>query len=128
MSEMRQFKLATGEEIICEVLEWNDDSTDLIVVRNVLEIQYIVKETFRMCTMRPYMLQQIQNEYFQTLNAMHITMDAKPAEETIASWQETCSYFLPTEEEEQTEVEEITEEEAEQILNNVLDFSKKKLH
>lgn len=128
MSEMRQFKLATGEEIICEVLEWNDDSTDLIVVRNVLEIQYIVKETFRMCTMRPYMLQQIQNEYFQTLNAMHITMDAKPAEETVESWRETCSYFLPSEEEEQTEVDEITEEEAEQILNNVLDFSKKKLH
>lgn len=33
MSEpyLRQFKLTTGEEIVCEILEWNDEETDLIV-------------------------------------------------------------------------------------------------
>lgn len=53
MSEIKQFRLTDGSEIICEVLEWNDDATDQIVIRNALEIIWMQRGDNRMCTYRP---------------------------------------------------------------------------
>lgn len=128
MSELRQFKLANGDEIVCEVIEWNDDEEEMIVIRNALEVCYIMHEGTRMCSLRPWMLQQVQNEYFQTINSGHITADAKPADETCASWKETIEYFTKSEisfgEDDADEDIELTETE-----KNILRFvPKDKMH
>ena len=68
MSEIRQFKLVDGSEIVCEVIEWNDDATDEIVIRNALVIQYMMRDDHRLCSMRPWMLQQVQNDYLQKMS------------------------------------------------------------
>ena len=126
-----QFKLTTGEEIICEILEWNDEETDLIVVRHAVEIQYIVKDSYRMCTMRPWMLQQVQNDFFQTLSANHIVADAKPAMETEANWQETVDFFLNANQLDEPSEGPINlepEDSIDEVLGKVLKFPKDKMH
>ena len=35
---LKQFKLTNGEEILCEVVEWPDETHSEILVRNVIEI------------------------------------------------------------------------------------------
>ena len=131
MSEIRQFKLVDGSEIVCEVIEWNDDTTDESVMRNALVIQYMVRDDHRLCSMRPWMLQQVQNDYLQTLNAGHITVDAKPAPETLENYEETVQ-FLQTnledlDEESLDDLIEIDEEEKDNILN-FMQSRKDKLH
>lgn len=130
MSELRQFKLANGDEIVCEVIEWNDDETDQIVVRNCLEVCYIMQENARLCTLRPWMLQQIQNEYLQTITSSHITADAQPAEETAMSWKETIEYFTKSEIDlNQGDEPENMETELTDLERKVLKFTpKNKLH
>jgi len=133
MSEpyLRQFKLTTGEEIVCEILEWNDEETDLIVIRHAVEIQYIVKDSYRMCTMRPWMLQQVQNEMFQTLSANHVVADARPALETAANWQETVDFFIDANQLDKTNegpMDLDTEDSIDDDLGKVLNFPKDKMH
>lgn len=36
--DLRQFKFANDEEIICEVVEWHDEEHDTMVVRKTLKI------------------------------------------------------------------------------------------
>ena len=129
MSELRQFKLANGDEIVCEVIEWNDDETDQIVVRNCLEVCYIMQDSARLCTLRPWMLQQIQNEYLQTISSSHITADAQPAEETVMSWKETIEYFTKSEIDLNEEEPEAMDTELTDIEKKVLKFvPKNKMH
>ena len=133
MSEpyLRQFKLTTGEEIVCEILEWNDEETDLIVIRHAVEIQYIVKDSYRMCTMRPWLLQQVQNEFFQTLSANHVVADARPALETAANWQETVDFFIDANQLDKTNegpMDLDTEDSIDDDLGKVLNFPKDKMH
>ena len=127
---LRQFKLTTGEEIVCEVLEWNDEETDLIVIRHAVEIQYIVKDSYRMCTMRPWLLQQVQNEFFQTLSANHVVADARPAMETEANWKETVDFFLDANQLQEPNEEHVKydDDEIDEVLGKVLKFPKDKMH
>lgn len=123
MSELKQFKLANGEEIVCEVIEWDNEETEQIVIRNCLEVCYIMQEGSRMCTLRPWMLQQVQNEYFQTINSGHITAEATPAQETLESWKETVEYFT---ESKLGEFDfEDSEMEVSELEKNILKFTPK---
>ena len=129
MITIRQFKLSSGDEICCEVIEWNDETTDLIVVRNCLEILYMMHEGFRVCTMRPYMLQQIHDGVFQTINSMHITIDARPTDETIKHWKEIVDYFRPNDDEAPDfKDEEIEFKDEDEDEDNIIDFPKPTYH
>lgn len=131
MSEIRQFKLVDGSEIVCEVLEWNDDESEEIVIRNALIIQYMIKDDNRLCSMRPWMLLQVQHNMVSVLNAGHITIDAHPAQETIDNYEETVK-FLQIDQEAWDEYEkDQAEEEAENLKvvteeekDNIIDFLK----
>ena len=39
--EYRQFKLTSGEEIVCEVMEWNDEAEVEILVRKAMRLTLI---------------------------------------------------------------------------------------
>ena len=131
MSEIRQFKLVDGSEIVCEVLEWNDDESEEIVIRNALIIQYMIKDDNRLCSMRPWMLLQVQHNMVSVLNAGHITIDAHPAQETIDNYEETVK-FLQIDQEAWDEYEKDQAEEEAENLNvvteeekdNIIDFLK----
>ena len=131
MSEIRQFKLVDGSEIVCEVLEWNDDESEEIVIRNALIIQYMIKDDNRLCSMRPWMLLQVQHNMVSVLNAGHITIDAHPAQETVDNYEETVK-FLQIDQEAWDEYEkDQAEEEAENLKvvteeekDNIIDFLK----
>lgn len=135
MSELRHFKLAGGDEIICEVIEWNDDESDMIVARNILEICYLMNEEGqRMCTMRPWMFQQVQNEYMQTISSSHITADAQATPEAAQSWKETIQFYVNKDidisegTDDPFDIEPGSDEEVE-ALSKILEFiPKNKLH
>lgn len=89
---VNQFKLASGDEIICEVVEWDSEENEgLIVVRNMFLIHTVETPMTRVHALRPYMCFQIGSESFQTLNLDHITVQALPSLEMLKQYQSAVS-------------------------------------
>lgn len=124
MSEIRQFKLVDGSEIVCEVLEWNDDESEEIVIRNALIIQYMIKDDNRLCSMRPWMLLQVQHNMISVLNAGHVTIDAHPAQETVDNYKETVKFLQIDQEAWDEYGKDLVEEEAAENMNVVTEEEK----
>ena len=135
---VNQFKLASGDEIICEVVEWDSEENEgLIVVRNMFSIHTIETQMTRMHALRPYMCFQMGSESFQTLSLDHITVQALPSLEMLKQYQSAVS-------QEETDTDEINKkiddyinqmreaigsEEDLEIDENIIKFpNKDKLH
>ena len=88
--EIKQFKLSSGEEIVCEVIEWPDvdeDEAD-IVVRNIFKIISIDQTVSgnRYYTFKPWMVFQDEPDMFQTINMNHIIGEANPSQKLLEQY------------------------------------------
>jgi hypothetical protein len=36
--DYKQFKMSNDDEILCEVIEWNNEENDALIVRNVMRV------------------------------------------------------------------------------------------
>lgn len=87
MNDIKQFKLTSGEEIICDVLEYPDDDEDVadIVVKNAYVI-FMYGQTpdgTRTYSMRPWMMMQDDPDNMMVLNSNHVVGEANPSEKLI---------------------------------------------
>ena len=80
--DLRQFKLSNNEEIICEVVEWNDEETDTIVIRKALRIHAIddTDVSMRYYTFKPWIMMNNDPDTLHIINSMHIVAESTPAE------------------------------------------------
>lgn len=114
MNEMdiRQLKLTSGEEIICEIISWKDESEeaddDDLVIKNALLVDYIPTHAAgTMCALKPWILGQVEDiDNFQILNFSHVMNQAVPVEavrnqffKTIYTIQSKTDFVPPTDEE-----------------------------
>ena len=83
--DIRQFKLTNDEEIICEVVEWNTQENDTMVVRKALQIIAMddAPASMRYYTFKPWMLMNNDPEVLQVLNSFHIIAEAQPTKIAI---------------------------------------------
>jgi len=92
--DIKQFKLTNGDEIICEVVEWPDEESDSIVVRNAVQLinrsgmpgdgRYYV-------TIKPWMVLQDEPDLFQVLYGQHVISEATPTNEMLKQYFEAIS-------------------------------------
>jgi len=78
---LRQFKLTSGEEIVCEVIEEPQEDDDVnLVIRNPMLIitGFSPSGDVRYYSFKPWMTFQLREGYFQLLNYTHIVGEAKP--------------------------------------------------
>ena len=80
MDDIRQLKLSTGEEVICQILDWADEQEGDIVVRNVYEVNCKDDDMrgYRYYNLKPWMTMQEGDDVFITLNIMHVVGQGKP--------------------------------------------------
>lgn len=78
--DLKQFKLTNEEEIICEVMVWNDKHTDDIVVRRALRIVSLDDQggSMRYYTFKPWMLMNNDPDSIHVLNSNHIISESSP--------------------------------------------------
>tara|TARA_R110000772_G_scaffold121989_2_gene228282 strand:- start:1702 stop:2082 length:381 start_codon:yes stop_codon:yes gene_type:complete len=88
--DIRQFKLANDEEIICEVVEWNNEEDDTMIVRKALQIVAIddASVSMRYYSFKPWMLMNHDPEVVQIVNSYHIIAESQPAKVTIEHYHE----------------------------------------
>tara|TARA_Y100001937_G_scaffold101395_1_gene139072 strand:+ start:348 stop:749 length:402 start_codon:yes stop_codon:yes gene_type:complete len=129
--EIIQLKLSSGEEVLCEIIEWDNAHNATILVKNAFEIVFLQSPTgaMRLCTLRPFMVGQVEEGYNIALNGDMITAQASPTREILSNYRETLEEYLkfniePTD-------EELKEIEKEERAENILPFpriDKSKLH
>ncbi len=86
--EIKQFKLTTGDEIICEIIEWDTEENPSIVVRGSFKIISMddIARGVRFFSFRPWLIFQDDPELLQTINSVHIVSEAMPSEEIIKQY------------------------------------------
>ena len=76
----RQFKLANGEEILCEIIQWSDDDESAIIIRKAMRIYQVDRlDGFRMYTLRPWMMYSEDPDQLMTINDAQIIGECEPA-------------------------------------------------
>ena len=86
--ELKHFKLTNGDELVCDVLEWNDENTDEIVISKALKlVQMDDPDTgIRYFSFRPWMLLQENLNDIQILNGAHIVAEANPTNKMLTQY------------------------------------------
>lgn len=89
MTDIKQFVMANGDEIICEVLEWASEIDPDMVVRKAFKVVQVDDPIrgVRYFTLRPWMLYQIGDEIFNTINTNHIVSEGNPGPQLLHQYQ-----------------------------------------
>ena len=69
--QIKQFKLSSGEEIICEVVQWDDADTAAIIIRAGMQLveNSNFKSGIRLYTFRPWLAFNENPAILQSLNS-----------------------------------------------------------
>lgn len=79
-SNVVQLKLSSGDEIICEVMEWPDPNGNEMIIRNAMTMTYSFDmDNEQMFGLRPWFtMVENENEYI-IINVNHVTGTARPS-------------------------------------------------
>lgn len=77
--DLAQFKLTSGHEILCEVMEWGEDGDTDIIVRNVMQIVVGQGSDDEIVFMfRPWLQYLESNEEYVLISTRHIISSNRP--------------------------------------------------
>jgi len=126
---IKQFKLSNDDEIICEVIEFNSEENDAMIIRGALRIVNVedFSRGVRFYAFRPWMGFSDDPELLQTLNAGHIICEANPSADLISYYASSLAKLrhasskkhMPLDEIAQ-QSEEMDEEEFEAFLDDYI--------
>lgn len=87
IEDIAQFKFSSGQEIVCEVMEWPDDGEKDIIVRNAMAI--VMGETNdgeRVYMFKPWVHFLAKNDEYICVNSFHIVSQNRPNENLIKEY------------------------------------------
>ena len=141
--EIRQFKLANDDEIMCEVVEYHEED-DAIVIRKTMKMVQVdnMANGTRYYAFRPFMLYQMTPESFQIINCEHIIAEANPDQELILEFFKAIEVAMDTDDGDQSEnIDDMKEKYNAYVKNQIskldsdaasniikLNFDKNKMH
>jgi len=97
MLNVRHFKLATDEEIICQIVTYPEpESEDTeVVIRNALKLMSVVSPDGNVFhTLRPWMIYQVSENNMVSLNINLIVGEALPHQDIINNYEGMLKKFL----------------------------------
>lgn len=90
--EIKQFKLTNGEEILCEVLQWEDHGDIEILVRKAMRLILLENhEGVKYYAFRPWMVYQENNDDLIIINTDHIVGMGYPTRSLLIQYNEACA-------------------------------------
>lgn len=89
--DIKQFKLTNDDEIICEVLQWDDSENLDMIIRGAMRIIAVedYERGVRFYAFRPWMGFNDDPEVLHALNAAHIISSITPSGEAIDHYSQT---------------------------------------
>tara|TARA_Y100000389_G_scaffold55576_1_gene51399 strand:- start:7102 stop:7548 length:447 start_codon:yes stop_codon:yes gene_type:complete len=88
LDSIRQFKLSSGDELLCEVIEWDDVENAELIVRHCFEVRKWENSELnaRYYAIRPYMAFQVGPHHVLSLNSDQILMSGLPTSEMVEQY------------------------------------------
>ena len=97
LTRVKQIKLVTGEEVICEVVDEDDED---IIVRNALTIQFqLTDDGIKMWTFKYFMCYQDDPDRFLLIKPDKIVSVASPVNELLKQYVNGLEVMLDYEDE-----------------------------
>lgn len=120
MTDIKQFIMANGDEIVCEVLEWASYEDPDMVVRRAYKVVTVDDpyKGIRYFTLRPWMIYQSGEEIFNTINSTHIISEANPRPQLLHQYNMTIAESEKNDEEFEEKVNEVSKK-IDSLLNNI---------
>ena len=105
---VKQFKMITGDEIMCEIIEWATDDIPELVVRNAMVIVAVDNSLSgtRYYTFKPWMTMQEGNECLIAINGGDIIAQANPTKDLLKYYYKAVENANLTEDELNEKVED----------------------
>lgn len=136
IKNVRQLKLASGEEMIADVLEWANEEDASIVIRSALKIVMTEKnDGTRLYALRPWMIYCEDMNHLLTVNADQIVGETTPSSPLMKQYTFTVQEYLSNYEEVELSIVESTNAELLDALTDsdgggkvVSLFPKNKMH
>ena len=132
---LRQFKLVNDDELICELVQYSDDETE-ILVRKVLKI--ITADDYdnnvRYYSFKPWISFQEQIDELSVINSMHVLTEVMPSDSLKRHYTKALNDIRNQEELSKKNVdldqlleatENLTEEEMREYIQDLIDDKKK---
>lgn len=130
--DVKQFKLTSGDEIICEVVEWATEQYSDIVTRRCFQINTAFdKDGIRFYSFRPYMALQEGPEMYITMNNNHIISEGNPDETLVKHYRDAVKASEMTEKEVEDRLDELVNkmrEMQDDSDGNIITFRKPVIH
>ena len=132
---LRQFKLVNDDELICELVQYSDDETE-ILVRKVLKI--ITADDYdnnvRYYSFKPWISFQEQIDELSVINSMHVLTEVMPSDSLKRHYTKALNDIKNQEELSKKNVdldqlleatENLTEEEMREYIQDLINDEKK---
>jgi len=85
--DLRQFKLTSGEEIVCEIVQWNDNMELEIVVRKAMRlVMQEGPEGVKYYSFRPWMVYQESEDDLMIINGNNVVGIGFPPEVLLVQY------------------------------------------
>jgi hypothetical protein len=90
---IKHFKLSTGEEIICEVVEWDTIETSAILIRKAMKLydSINIRNGYKFFSFRPWLSFNDDPNVLQTINSEHIVGESSPSPDLLKLYEKSLS-------------------------------------
>ena len=123
--ELRQFKLASGEEIVCEIVQWHNEDELELVIRKPMRLSFgEYEQGVRYYAFRPWMVYAEDPDEFIILNGQHVVGICEPAPPLVTQWKQAVDEMAEAHDERMKEHEEKTGEKTETMTDKMKEFLK----
>lgn len=89
--DIAQFKLSSGSEVVCEVMEWPDSDNEEIIVRNAMTIIPYEQDGILMHAFKPWLHFFESPDEYLTINPNHVVASARPSSYLKANYFESVT-------------------------------------
>ena len=118
--EIRQFKLASGEEIVCEIIQWNNEEELELVVRKAMKlVMGEMDDGLRYYSFRPWMVYQECPDDFLVLNGNHVVGIGYPPQSLLKQFHEAVEDMSKMYESRQKELRDTDEYKSVDDINKM---------
>jgi len=125
MYELRQFKLANGDEIVCEIIQWHNEEELELVIRKPMKLVYgEYEQGVRYYAFRPWMVYGENTEDFIILNGNHVVGITEPSVPLVTQWKEAVDEMEKAYDIRMKEHEEETGQKQDTLSSRLEEFMK----
>lgn len=122
LSNYRQLKLASGEEVICEIIQYADEENAAMIIRAAFKILASERaDGFRYYALRPWMIYCEDMNQLLSINADQLIGETIPSKELQKQYDMTVQeYIANTNKKEKSDIQKATEQASDEMIQKLL--------